>query len=72
MGERLDEAMYSSSSEDEDSPLQTRIQFTSTESLPLPNVYTPVGQLVFKKPAEEFVGRLSLQSDLPELDNDIV
>jgi hypothetical protein len=40
--------------------------------MPLHNVYNPVGQLVFKKPVAETAGRLSIQSDRPELDHDIL
>jgi hypothetical protein len=64
--------MYSSSSEEEDASSLTRIQFTSTEDVMVPNVYNPVGQLVFKKPTTEIAGRLSIQSDRPDLDLDIL
>ena len=72
MSERLDEAMYSSSSEEGDFTQETRIQFTSVESDQTPKEYNPVGQLVFKKPLTEIAGRLSIQSDKPDLDADLL
>lgn len=69
---RLDEAMYSSSSEEDDFTQQTRIQFTSIESDQILQEYNPVGQLVFKKPLTEIAGRLSIQSDKPDLDADLL